>query len=265
LSKIAISGNPSGTGTFTIASPNSDVDRTFSLPDASGTVATTADISAATSATDVQTFDTSGTWTKPSSGSMARIQVWGGGGGGARNGSAVGNGSSGGGGGGYNEVTVPLSILGSSVSITIGAGGTGRTGSTGDGNEGGSSQFGTLIGASGGSGGITLSSSVSGGVPFKAETTTPINSGTGIFSGGDSNRATSGGGSVFGGGGGGGSGTNLTTTNTGGISGYAGDGGEGGASPSFLNGYAPSGGGGGRNNNLDGGNGADGRVIVTVW
>jgi hypothetical protein len=42
LSKIALSGNLSGTGTFTIASPNSNSDRTLNLPDASGTVLTTA-------------------------------------------------------------------------------------------------------------------------------------------------------------------------------------------------------------------------------
>jgi hypothetical protein len=38
LSKIALSGNASGTGTFTIASPNSNSDRTLNLPDAAGTI-----------------------------------------------------------------------------------------------------------------------------------------------------------------------------------------------------------------------------------
>jgi hypothetical protein len=38
LSRIALSGNLSGTGTFTIASPNSNSDRTLNLPDAGGTV-----------------------------------------------------------------------------------------------------------------------------------------------------------------------------------------------------------------------------------
>jgi hypothetical protein len=42
MSKIALSGNASGTGTFTIASPNSNSDRTLTLPDNSGTVLTTA-------------------------------------------------------------------------------------------------------------------------------------------------------------------------------------------------------------------------------
>jgi hypothetical protein len=40
MSKIALSGNASGTGTFTIASPNSNSDRTLNLPDASGTLNT---------------------------------------------------------------------------------------------------------------------------------------------------------------------------------------------------------------------------------
>jgi hypothetical protein len=38
VSKIALSGDPSGTGTFTLASPNSSTDRTLDLPDASGVI-----------------------------------------------------------------------------------------------------------------------------------------------------------------------------------------------------------------------------------
>ena len=41
MSKVTIQGNASGTGTFTIAAPNSNTDRTFNLPDAAGTVLTT--------------------------------------------------------------------------------------------------------------------------------------------------------------------------------------------------------------------------------
>lgn len=64
--------------------------------------------------TNVQQFDSSGTWTKPTGGqSAAWIQCWGGG--------ANGNGSnSGGGGGGYSAVVVPFSNLASSVSVTVG-------------------------------------------------------------------------------------------------------------------------------------------------
>ena len=38
MSQIALSPNPAGTGTFTIEAPNSNTNRTLSLPDATGTV-----------------------------------------------------------------------------------------------------------------------------------------------------------------------------------------------------------------------------------
>jgi hypothetical protein len=38
MSKVSIAGDSSGTGTFTIKSPNSNTDRVLTLPDASGTV-----------------------------------------------------------------------------------------------------------------------------------------------------------------------------------------------------------------------------------
>jgi hypothetical protein len=55
MSKVAVKGNASGTGTFTIESPNSNTNRTFNLPDASGTVLTdvsdiTAQVKTATNA-----------------------------------------------------------------------------------------------------------------------------------------------------------------------------------------------------------------------
>jgi hypothetical protein len=40
MSRVSLSGNALGTGTFTIASPNSNTDRTLNLPDASGTLLT---------------------------------------------------------------------------------------------------------------------------------------------------------------------------------------------------------------------------------
>lgn len=42
MSKIALSGNASGTGVFTLASPNGNTNRTLTLPDNTGTVITTA-------------------------------------------------------------------------------------------------------------------------------------------------------------------------------------------------------------------------------
>jgi len=38
MSKVALSGNASGTGTLTIAAPNTNTDRTLTLPDAAGTM-----------------------------------------------------------------------------------------------------------------------------------------------------------------------------------------------------------------------------------
>ena len=42
MSKVSIEGNASGTGTFTIASPNSNTNRTLNLPDQTGTILTSA-------------------------------------------------------------------------------------------------------------------------------------------------------------------------------------------------------------------------------
>jgi len=42
MSKVSITGNASGTGTFTIAAPNSNTDRTLTLPDEAGTILTSA-------------------------------------------------------------------------------------------------------------------------------------------------------------------------------------------------------------------------------
>jgi hypothetical protein len=41
MSIVKVQGNASGTGTFTIASPNSNTDRTLTLPDNTGTLVTT--------------------------------------------------------------------------------------------------------------------------------------------------------------------------------------------------------------------------------
>ena len=46
MSKVTIQGDASGTGIFTIASPNSNTNRTLTLPDEEGTVLTTAGVPA---------------------------------------------------------------------------------------------------------------------------------------------------------------------------------------------------------------------------
>jgi hypothetical protein len=105
---------------------------------------------------NVQQFDSSGTWTKPSgyaAGSRVHIQAWGAGGSGGRNSSASIMG--GGGGGGYNERWLTLSALGATETITIGAGGASRTGSNQTGAQGGDTTVGSLIAAFGGGPGGT--------------------------------------------------------------------------------------------------------------
>ena len=74
MSKVAIQGNASGTGVFTIASPNSNTDRTLTLPDEAGTVVVTGTTPALNGVTfpasqvtsaDANTLDDyeEGTWT----------------------------------------------------------------------------------------------------------------------------------------------------------------------------------------------------------
>ena len=41
MSKVKIEGNASGTGTLTISAPNTDTDRSLTLPDAAGEVLVT--------------------------------------------------------------------------------------------------------------------------------------------------------------------------------------------------------------------------------
>lgn len=108
---------------------------------------------ATTSVVNQQTFNSSGTWTKPAAGSMAMIECWGGGGGGGatyQNSPAIGIG---GGGGQYVRRIMRLADLASSVPVTVGAGGLGRTGSNGPGTAGGNTTFGSHVTAYGGAGG----------------------------------------------------------------------------------------------------------------
>jgi hypothetical protein len=246
----------------------------------------TVQTTAATAApSNVQTFNSTGTWTKPTGGqTMARIQVWGGGGGASRNNSS---GVGGGGGGAYNEVTIPLSSLGATETATIGGGGAGRTGSTGNGSTGGNSSLGSVCTAYGGGGGDTVGIGGTGGGPGSAggingTTARPRmgspytyyipcgSSGGAVFvptmwhGGWGASNPNAGGANalndaMFGGAGGGGN--NNTVAIAAGQSIYGGNG--GGVSG---NGVQPGGGGGsGTANNSNGGSGAAGRVVVTCW
>lgn len=244
-------------------------------------------------AVDVQTFNASGTWNKPAVGSMARIQVWGPGGGGGTGANPDCGG--GGGGGAYNERTMPLSSLGSSETVTIGTGGAGSAG-TGDGSAGsGPSSFGSHVSAYAGGGGAGSNNSDEGGGGGGGQLAAGASTSSSSGGAGGSPPATAGGGgaggaagadgvssfwggaggggggaggfaggfSQFGGGGGGGSGG---ASGTGGLSVHGGAGGAGSTSSGSpaSNGAAPGGGGGG-GLSAQAGNGAAGRVVVTVW
>ncbi len=101
---------------------------------------------------NTQTFNNSGTWTKPETGNYAVVELWGGGGSGGRGGGSTTPGG-GGGGGGYKRLIFAMSELAATVAVTIGAGGAGRT-TAGVGNAGGNTSFGALGEAYGGAGGL---------------------------------------------------------------------------------------------------------------
>jgi hypothetical protein len=122
----------------------------------------------------VNSFGSSGTWTKPTNAKRVRVQLWGGGGGGgggARTASGtLGAGGGGGGSGSFVDVTFDASLLGTTETITIGSAGVGgasaATDSTngGAGGAGGTTTFGSRLTAFGGAagGGGTQGATVAG-------------------------------------------------------------------------------------------------------
>lgn len=100
------------------------------------------------------------TWTKPARLLGVHVRVCGGGGGsggvtGAGTGNAV---SGGGGGGGYSEAWIPAASLGATETVTVGAGGTAGSNPGGNGGTGGTSSFGAHCQATGGAGGVAMTS-----------------------------------------------------------------------------------------------------------
>jgi hypothetical protein len=197
-------------------------------------------------------FTASGTWTKPAGLQKVRVRVWGGGaGGGASSAGSPANPAGGGGGGGYSEKWIAAASLGSTETVTVGAGGAGGTGGTGAGASGNTSSLGAHCSATGGAGGSGSSAAASGGAG-------------GSGSGGDINMTGQGGTA---------SAADSGATAPGGTGGSAaGGGGGGGRSPFGSTGAAGSqpGGGGGsgggpNGSNRDGGAGGAGAVIVEEY
>ncbi len=108
------------------------------------------------------TFSSSGTFTKASYPWLSKVRVMlvgGGGGGGSivdSSGFTRGYGG-GGGGGGYSEKWIDVASLGTSETVTIGAGGAGgASGGANNGTDGGTTSFGSHCVATGGLGGIAV-------------------------------------------------------------------------------------------------------------
>lgn len=220
-----------------------------------------------TPSVNYQEFTSSGTWVKPVGGYVAvYVEAIGGGGGGGR-GATYGGG---GGGGAFVSRLLRTSDLTSSVTVTIGAGGTGKTSSSGIGGNGGNTTFGAYVAAPGGKGGASATtdmnaqnSSVGGSGARPSYLASNQYPGGGDYSSGAGGFGEAiGGSSVQGGAGGGGSSSSLGVA--GGSSTYGGSGGAGGGAGAGAAGSSPGGGGGGAVAN-NAGNGAAGRVRVWTW
>jgi hypothetical protein len=142
---------------FQVSGITTGTTRTYTVPNASGTLGFII---------DSQVFTSNGTWTKPAgvtatSMTRVRVQAAGGGGGSGRRGTA-GNAAGGGGAasGGYSEAWFRTADLPATVAITVGAAGIGGAAVTtdntngNDGTSGGDASFGTYLLAIGGEKGI---------------------------------------------------------------------------------------------------------------
>lgn len=216
-------------------------------------------------------FTASGTFTRPPGYACFGGRLWGGGSSGARSASS-GVAVFGGAGGGCGEFAIPASLVGSTETVTVGAGGAAYVGSdAGGGNGGGNSSFGGFLtaykGNTNATGGSIVQSLVSttsaspvgyeGGAK-NAATTANL---SGVWGGGASSNAVDSGNSVFGGAAGG----SITAANAILLPGVSLMGGSGGAANTATNGVAgtvPGGGGGATQTGTSAGAGARGEVRI---
>lgn len=218
----------------------------------------------------------SGTWNKPAGfddNDTVLIEAWGGGGGGGSARDNATNSGGGGAGGAYIAYAVRYVDCPSTISYSVGSGGTGATRTTDgatNGTDGGDSTV--TIGsntfrANGGPGGTAVdgATTATGGAAQTPQIDSNTFSTSLWNSGAGGSVGDNGGGGIFGAAGGGHSKYNVSTTNTsGGSSFYGGNGGNGGATAG--NGVAPGGGGGGAASagTSNAGDGANGRIIIKV-
>ena len=217
-------------------------------------------ISSGVTSTNVQVFTSDDSYI-PSAGLLfATIECvgGGGGGGGAAGGSTFTQGGGGGQAGSYSRVNLNAATIGASQTITVGAGGAGGAAGGNDGMSGGTTSFGVLCTAGGGSPGI--GGNIGGAFPAGGFSN---NSGTGDFSsvgaagsGGFFSNIVSfpamgggGGSSIFGGG----APTNWEVGSFNGTDAY--NYGSGGSGGFVWN----------ANDNVSGGKGSDGIVIITEY
>jgi hypothetical protein len=228
------------------------------------------------------TFTASGSFTKPPGYSAFQGLLWSGGGSGGKSASNVGGGS----GGGASFFTLPASSIGTTETVTIGAGGASQTFCSGCGNNGGVSSFAVITSSSGRGGVRSTNSFVAGGAGYFSNIHQEItcnslgqvafigsrasssvgNFGSGFYGGASAATARVASGSVYGGGGGGGvygcCGTNYVLCASASI--FGGSGGASSLTTNATAGVSPAGGGGASINGL-GNSGAGGRGELRIW